>query len=68
MSAALVAHQAPQEASPTLPSSPPPGDDPFTGVTIVRGPDGGLTLEARPEAAATLATLFEGFARLLRSA
>jgi serine/threonine protein kinase len=36
-----------------------------TGQPVIL--DFGLTLEARPQAAVTLATLFEGFARLLRS-
>jgi superfamily II DNA or RNA helicase len=50
------------------PSGVPRSTDPFAGVTITRKPDGGLVLDARPEAAATLATLFEGFAKLLRTA
>lgn len=39
-----------------------------TGGPIHRRDDGGLTLEAPPEAAETLAALFEGMGRLLRQA
>lgn len=39
----------------------------FTGLKMRSMPDGGITIEAPPEAAGTLAALFEGMARLLRA-
>ena len=60
---------------PTFPEEPPvaaaPGDEvrgPLAALTIRRRDDGGLTLEAPPEAADGLAALFEGMGRLLREA
>jgi hypothetical protein len=40
----------------------------ISGVTVQRTPAGGLTIEAPPETAATLAALFSGMAELLRAA
>ncbi len=39
-----------------------------SGVTVHRTASGGLVIEARPEAASTLAALFSGMAQLLQSA
>ena len=38
------------------------------GVTVHRTASGGLVIEARPEAASTLAALFSGMAQLLQAA
>jgi hypothetical protein len=40
----------------------------ISGVTVQRTPAGGLTIEAPPETAATLAALLSGMAELLRAA
>jgi hypothetical protein len=40
----------------------------FAGVEIRRRVDGGIAIEARPESAQTLLSLFEGMAGLLRQA
>jgi hypothetical protein len=62
--------------APTASPQPAPSDevtrpagpqaDLFAGVSVQRLPDGRLVLEAQPEAAATLASLFEGMAALLK--
>jgi hypothetical protein len=51
-------------------AGPPPAQvgDMLSRLQVVRRPDGGLAIEAPPEAAETLATLFAGMARLLSEA
>lgn len=39
-----------------------------SGLTVQRTPSGGLVIEARPEAASTLAAIFSGMAQLLQAA
>jgi hypothetical protein len=55
-------------------TAPEPADSAATiqrlvaGVTVQRTASGGLLIEARPEAASTLAALFSGMAQLLQAA
>ncbi|HJL28711.1 MAG TPA: hypothetical protein RMI62_06550, partial [Polyangiaceae bacterium LLY-WYZ-15_(1-7)] len=45
-----------------------PARELFRGVQVRHRPDGGLQIEADPTSAATLASLFEGMAELMRRA
>ena len=58
----------PPAAASSAPTAPRPGDvrDLLSRMSLVRGADGGVRVEAPPESAATLAALFEGLAALLR--
>jgi SNF2 family DNA or RNA helicase len=67
-----VVDTTPMAAEPSTPS--PPATQAATasplmlGVRVERLPDGRMVLEAQPEAAATLAAMFEGMAALLKQA
>ena len=64
-----AADEDPQEAAPepALPSGPEVGAL-LSSIRVRRTPDGGLSLEAPPEAAGTLAGLFQGLGELLARA
>jgi len=57
----------PEPTSPE-PANPEPVRELFRGVHLHHRADGGLQIEADPASAATLASLFEGMAELMRQA
>ncbi|MBI4586944.1 MAG: DEAD/DEAH box helicase [Planctomycetes bacterium] len=58
----------PETAAAEAPPSPAHVKGLFERISMRRSSDGSLTIKAPPEAASTLASLFEGFAQLLRGA
>lgn len=64
-----AAHPVLVEPKPTVVATsrpaPLPVQDALAAVSIERTPDGGIRIDAPPEAADTLAGLFEGLARML---
>ena len=61
-------HEIAESSEPRDAVPDPTPASPFERVRIERTPEGGLRIEAAPDAAAELASMFEGMARLFRSA